>query len=265
MRRISGNGEAAIAVGDGRRVRPITADHRGHANLNRHVGAGLLANASCQSTPSALNHRVRQQAGSYRLRLAQQGLYGGKPSAGVCRRRICTAANPVQAFAAEGFVRRQTRCRRLPQKDLYRGRPSAGVCRRRICTAANPVQAFAKEGFVRRKPDVRVCRRGLVRRKPDVGVCRRGSAWRNTRCRSALARECVVSVATFSVEPPRSPASRLLQIAFGAKGFVRRQTQCRRLSQKDLYRGKPGVGVCRRGVCTAQTRCRSAQSPLLYA
>jgi hypothetical protein len=139
LRRISGNGEAAIAVGDGRRVRPITADHRGHANLNRSVGAGLLANASCQSTPSALNQRVRQQAGSYRLRLAQKGLYGGKPGAGVCRRRMCTAANPVQAFASERCVRRQTQCRRLSQKDVYGGKPGAGVCRRRICTAANPV------------------------------------------------------------------------------------------------------------------------------
>jgi len=163
---------------------------------------------------------------------------------------------------AEGCVRRQTQCRRLSQKDVYGGKPSAGVCLRKMCTAANPVQAFAKEGFVRRKPDVRVCRRGLVRRKPDVGVCRRGSAWRNTRCRSALARECVVSVATFSAEPPRSPASRLLQIAFGATGFVRRQTQCRRLSQKGVFGGKPGVGVCRRGVCTAQSRCRSALSRL---
>jgi len=132
MRRISGNGEAAIAVGDGRRVRPITADHRGHADFDRPVGAGLLANASCQSTPSALNHRVRQQAGSYRLRLAQKGLYGGKPGAGVCRRRICTAANPVQAFVAEGFVPRQTRCRRLPQRGLY---------------GANPMDVFAAEDW----------------------------------------------------------------------------------------------------------------------
>ncbi len=29
------------------------------------VGAGLLANAACQSTYANLTHRVRQQAGSY--------------------------------------------------------------------------------------------------------------------------------------------------------------------------------------------------------
>jgi hypothetical protein len=36
------------------------------AGIHKSVGAGLLAKASCPPTHSALTHRVRQQAGSYR-------------------------------------------------------------------------------------------------------------------------------------------------------------------------------------------------------
>jgi hypothetical protein len=51
----------ATATATASRLKPVPLGDRDFT-----VGAGLLANAFCQSVHSYLIHRVRQQAGSYR-------------------------------------------------------------------------------------------------------------------------------------------------------------------------------------------------------